>query len=93
MNTSHPQGEQDFTNSIPDKQEVWEILKSMRRNASPGPDGFNVGFYISAWSWIGEDVTNLVRNFYNMGNLPPRLNETQIVLIPKKTGLPCSFRL
>jgi hypothetical protein len=84
MNTSHPQGEQDFTNSIPDKQEVWEILKSMRRNASPGPDGFNVGFYTSVWSWIGEDVTNLVRNFYITGKLPPRLNETQIVLIPKK---------
>jgi hypothetical protein len=91
MNTSHPQDEQDFTNSIPDKQEVGEILKSMKRNASPGPDGFNVGFYTSAWSWIGEDVTNLVRNFYTTGNLPPRLNETQIALIPKKACLSCSF--
>ena len=94
LNTSHPQDEQDFTNSIPDKQEVWEILKSMRRNASPGPDGFNVGFYISAWSWIGEDVTNVVRNFYITGKLPPRLNETHIVLIPKKLvcHVPSDFR-
>jgi hypothetical protein len=50
LSTSPPEDEQDFTNSIPDKQEVWEILKSMRKNASPGPDGFNVGFYTSAWS-------------------------------------------
>jgi hypothetical protein len=64
LNTLHPQDAQDFTNSIPDKQEVWEILKAMRKNASPGPDGFNVAFYTSAWNWIGEDVTNLVRNFY-----------------------------
>ena len=45
-----------FTNSVPDKQEIFGILKDMRRNASPGPDGFNVAFYVSAWEWIGDDV-------------------------------------
>jgi hypothetical protein len=85
---------QDFTNSIPDKKEVWEILKSMKKNASPGPDGFNAAFYISAWSWIGEDVTNLVRNFYTTGIMPPHLNDTHIALIPKKLvcHLPSDFR-
>jgi hypothetical protein len=80
--------------SIPDKQEVWEILKATRKNASPGPDGFNVAFYKSAWNWIGDDVTDLVRNFYITGILPPRLNETHIALIPKKkkVDLSCAFR-
>jgi hypothetical protein len=55
LETAVPQDTNDFTNSIPDKQEIWEILKAMRKNASPGPDGFNVGFYLSAWSWIGDD--------------------------------------
>jgi hypothetical protein len=84
LDTNEPPQTQDFTNSVPDKQEVWEILKSMKRNASPGPDGFNVAFYISAWSWIGDDVTNLVRSFYTTGIMPPHLNDTQIALIPKK---------
>jgi hypothetical protein len=37
-----------------------EILKSMKKNASPRPDDFNVTFYLAAWSWIGDDVTNLI---------------------------------
>ena len=85
---------QDFTNSVPDKEEIWTILKSMKKNASPGPDGFSVGFFTSAWSWIGDDVTKLVTNFYISGIMPPHLNETHIALIPKKLvcQLPSDFR-
>ena len=66
----------------------------MKKNASPGPDGFNVGFYLSAWNWIGEDVTNLVKTFYNTGIMPSHLNDTHIALIPKKLvcNLPSDFR-
>jgi hypothetical protein len=62
---------QDFTNSIPDKEEIWNIIKDMKKDASPGPDGFNVGFYRNAWNWIAEDVTQLVRTFYETGIMPP----------------------
>lgn len=44
LSTSFPHDAHDFTNSIPDKQEVWGILKAMKKHASPGPDGFNVAF-------------------------------------------------
>ena len=56
----------------------------MKKNASPGPDGFNVGFFTSAWSWIGDDVRALVTNFYTTGIMPPHLNDTHLALIPKK---------
>jgi hypothetical protein len=94
LNTTLLQDSEDFTNSVPDKQEIWGILKAMRKDASPGPDGFSVGFYTSAWSWIGDDITNVVRNFYATGILPPHLNDTQITLIPKKLvcHLPSDFR-
>jgi hypothetical protein len=94
LETTTPQDSSDFTNSIPDKKEIWEILKEMKKNASPGPDGFNVGFYLSAWSWIGDDVTTLVRNFYTTGIIPPHLNDTHIALIPKKLAchVPSDFR-
>lgn len=69
---------------IPDKEEILQVLKGMKKNASPGPDGLNVAFYLSAWKWIGEDVTKLVQDFYTRGKLHPQLNKTYIALIPKK---------
>jgi hypothetical protein len=67
----------------------------MRKNASPGPDGFNVGFYLAAWNWIGDDITTLIRNFYTTGILPPHVNDTHIALVPKKLSysLPSDYRL
>jgi hypothetical protein len=66
----------------------------MKKHASPGPDGFNVAFYTSTWSWIGDDVTNMVRNFYITSILPPRINDTNIALVPKMLvcHLPSDFR-
>lgn len=92
--TTLPHESQDFTNSIPSKQEIWETLKSMKKNASPGPDGFNVAFYLAAWNWIGDDVTALINNFYVTGILPAHLNETHITLIPKKLAcrVPSDYR-
>jgi hypothetical protein len=94
LSTSLPQSPEDFTYSIPDKQEIWKILKGMRRNASPGPDGFNVTFYLSAWKWIGDDVAAVIQNFYQSGIIPHHLNETNIALIPKRLvcNLPTDFR-
>lgn len=85
--TTLPHESHDFTNSIPSKQEIWETLKSMKRNASPGPDGFNVAFYLVAWNWMGDDVTALISNFYLTAILPVHLNDTHITLIPKKNWL------
>jgi hypothetical protein len=73
-----------YTNSIPDKDEIWGILKGMRNDASPGPDGLNATFYKAAWKWMGDDITRLIQNFYYNGHLPQQLNETSIALIPKK---------
>jgi hypothetical protein len=39
----------NFTNSTPDVRELYTILKNMRSNASPGPDGLNAAFFKSAW--------------------------------------------
>lgn len=61
-----------------------QTLKEMKLNASPGPDGFNVEFYLATWDWIGDDVTALVRSFYQTGILPPHISDTNIALIPKK---------
>lgn len=61
----------------------------MKRDAALGPDGLNVAFYRAAWPWIGDEVTNLVRDFYQTGRLPTELNMTFIALIPKKNISQC----
>ena len=75
---------QDYTYSIPDKDEIFNTLKDMKLNASPGPDDFNVEFYIATWSWIGDDVTAMVRNFYQTCIMPSHISDTHIDLIPMK---------
>jgi hypothetical protein len=70
---------------VPSIDECLQILKTMRLNAAPGPDGFNVAFYRAAWPWIKNDIHKLITNFYINGKLPASLNATEIVLIPKKT--------
>jgi hypothetical protein len=42
-----PSSPQDYTYTIPEKQELLDTLLEMKRNASPGPDGFNVEFYLA----------------------------------------------
>ena len=88
-----PEGSLDPTYLIPDKNEVLQILKDMKLNASPGPDGFNVEFYLATWDWIGDDVTQLVVNFYRTGILPSHVSDTNIALIPKKTCSSGSYGL
>lgn len=40
----------DYTLSVPDLQEIHNIVKHIRSNAAPGPDGLNAAFYKAAWS-------------------------------------------
>lgn len=73
-----------FTNSTPDEQELHTIIKNMRSNASPGPDGPNAAFFKVAWPYLAKDTTQLVTNFYSIAILQPPLNHMFITLIPKK---------
>jgi hypothetical protein len=84
----------NFTNSLHDAHKLHSIIKNMRNNASPGPDGLNVAFYKAAWPWVSQDVHSLVRDFYTSAFLQPELNQTFIALIPKKMQhvLPQDFR-
>lgn len=65
-----------YTNSVPDLQELHTIVKNMRNNAAPGPDGLNAAFYKASWSWVSSDVHNLVSSFYQNGRLCPKINST-----------------
>jgi hypothetical protein len=53
----------DFTNSIAFIDECFHILKDMRPNAAPGPDGLIMAFYRAAWPWIKTDIHKFISDF------------------------------
>jgi len=63
--------------------EILEALQMMGPTKSPGPDGFNVFFFQQYWDIVGRDVLTLVQSVLAGGSIPPKLNHTHVVLIPK----------
>lgn len=41
-------------------------------------------FFQHFWPTVGNVVTKTVLDFLNLGIIPPKFNETHIVLVPKK---------
>ncbi|XP_026396607.1 uncharacterized protein LOC113291271 [Papaver somniferum] len=80
--------------TIPNDEEIFRTLKSMKNWSAPGPEGFQAGFYKSQWNIIGEDVCNMVKDFFSSKNMSRSLKKTYISLIPKikKTSSPSEFR-
>uniref|UniRef100_A0A803PK80 Reverse transcriptase domain-containing protein n=1 Tax=Cannabis sativa TaxID=3483 RepID=A0A803PK80_CANSA len=64
--------------------EVRKTLFQMHPDKAPGPDGMKPGFYQKCWDLVGGDVVAQVQNFFLTGVLPAGLNNTNVVLIPKK---------
>lgn len=65
--------------------EIKGVLFSMPSNKAPGPDGYPVEFYKSAWPIIGKDFTTAVQSFFIYGFMPRGVNATILSLIPKRT--------
>ncbi|XP_031108426.1 uncharacterized protein LOC116012895 [Ipomoea triloba] len=65
-------------------EEVKSALFSMFPDKAPGADGMNPGFYQHFWDVVGDDVTTFVLKCLNECSFPECLNDTNVVLIPKK---------
>eukprot|EP00252_Welwitschia_mirabilis_P020696 TRINITY_DN5118_c0_g3_i1.p1 TRINITY_DN5118_c0_g3~~TRINITY_DN5118_c0_g3_i1.p1 ORF type:complete len:124 (+),score=12.54 TRINITY_DN5118_c0_g3_i1:387-758(+) len=76
-------------------KEVKNIMFSINVNKSPGPDGYNSGFFKFAWDIVGEEITEVVREFFQRDTFPKSLNSTLISLIPKvdAPSTPSDYRL
>jgi len=48
-----------------------------------GPDVMNALFYQKFWHIVGNEVTNVVLDFFHTGHMVSDINYTYIVLIPK----------
>lgn len=64
--------------------EVKEAIFSVHPDKSPGPEGMNPTFFQRFWSIVGSNVTSAFLHVLNTCSMPPNLNDTVIVLIPKE---------
>nr|GFC92323.1 methylenetetrahydrofolate reductase 1 [Tanacetum cinerariifolium] len=72
----------NMVRSVSDR-EVKEALFSMGDDKSPGPDRYTAAFFKEAWTIVGDEVSNAIREFFTNGKLLKELNHTVIALIPK----------
>ena len=60
-----------------------KVLKQMYPKKAPGPNSMPLLFYQHYWSLVGNCVTSTIFYFLNHGIIPPKFNETQVMLISK----------
>jgi len=65
------------------KEEVEEVVKEMAKNKAPRPDGFTIEFYQASWSFMSQDLADLMEESRCMKRMNPALNATFLALIPK----------
>ncbi|KAJ9542842.1 hypothetical protein OSB04_029348 [Centaurea solstitialis] len=63
--------------------EVWNAIKSCRKNKAPGPNGFSFGFLKFFWDIIKKDLMAALRWFWDSERISLGCNSSFITLIPK----------
>jgi hypothetical protein len=36
--------------------EVWEVVRNLKGDKAPGPDGFSIGFFQKCWAVLKDDI-------------------------------------
>lgn len=56
----------------------------MHPDKALGPDGLNPAFFQQFWAILGKEVFHCCKDWLKLGSFPAHLNDTNVVLIPKK---------
>lgn len=78
------QEENDMLTSMPDDEDIKDIIFNMRAHSSAGSDGYNGVFYHTCWHIIKEDIVAFVQYFFKGKSLTNFFSHTCLVLIPKR---------
>jgi hypothetical protein len=68
------------------EKEISDALFQIGPLKAPGPDGFPARFLQQNWDLLREDIIKAVQAFFSSGVLPEQVNDTVIILIPKKNN-------
>ncbi|KAJ9704891.1 hypothetical protein PVL29_003103 [Vitis rotundifolia] len=66
--------------------EIHSALLEMNGDKAPGPDGFTMAFWQYCWDFAKEEILEMFLEFHENGSFLKSLNNTFLVLIPKKIG-------
>ena len=80
------QQEAEFLELPFSEEEVHSALMEMNGDKAPGPDGFTVAFWQKCWEFVKEEVLDIFKEFHEQSSFLKSLNNTFLVLIPKKGG-------
>lgn len=72
-------------------EQVYDTLKHLKKNKAPGPDGFNVEFFLASWDIVGDCFTKAILSFFENSWLHNGVNHSSIALIPK-TASPLTMK-
>eukprot|EP00253_Pinus_taeda_P015440 PITA_15440 len=64
-------------------EEVEDIVRNMKRNKAPGPDGYTVEFFQAGWKFLAAEVLEVVEEARINQRIWPGINSTLLTLIPK----------
>lgn len=67
--------------------EFTQAVKSMHPDKASGPDGLNPAFFQHFWGLLGEEVFKCCYQWLDEGIFPAEVNDTTLVLIPKKDNV------
>ena len=67
----------------PTDEEIKKAIDHINPDKAPGPDGMTSLFYQRFWEVTKKKIIGTVRNFFDASAFDPRLNQTNIFLIPK----------
>ena len=65
------------------EEKLHKALFQMCPNKASGPDGMSACFYQKHWSIVGKDICKVVGRFLNGEGQLSKINQTNVVLIPK----------
>lgn len=68
---------------IPPDLEIKKAVEEINPYKAPGPDGMTSLFYQRFWEVTARDIITMVKEFFSTYLFDPRLNQTNICLIPK----------
>lgn len=63
--------------------EVRDAMFDIEDTKALGPDGFSSKFFKSAWSVIGDEICQAVKEFFHNGKLLKEISATVLALVPK----------
>ncbi|PON38186.1 hypothetical protein PanWU01x14_314790, partial [Parasponia andersonii] len=69
--------------AIPSHEDISKVLSAINQNKAPCSNGMAGIFFNTYWEIVKNDVIYAVQDFFVSGSLLLKLNESNIILIPK----------